>query len=608
MKMLRHFIGLLRSHGGTNQVALGFCVGMCCGIIPCLGFYLSLWALLIVVFRLSLPAFFLGAGLFKYLGISVLHPLAYRLGHYLLEDGGTRLNVIAERVCSLPLISLMELERYLVLGSLVFALVLLVPIYFMARMVYQKISGPLKSLGTKKTFRRLLDSIWGDKPFKANSMVRGRLVVYVLLAAFFGTTCLSFFSGILVKKGIEKWATAMVGTEVQVQDVDCNLFQGKVLLHSLTVRDPVDHERQIFSAGLIELDMGLSGIAYGQLILEKIGVKDAVLKLSRDEDGSFNFTHLRFIREDLPYYEKAREKKAEISLSAAHWEVLESTGLDWLGELYKCALRRRTVDEYKNWRRLQMMSEYGKNIADSKLQQQVLQSLSTVYTLGEVESLLHLTPEEILLLVGRAGYIEPVPPLVCCRLSAENVQIQFALDREPAVICSLEADNFALYPDNLQVVQYRSPISGKASCREIALSEMSPLWKESSPVAFTQGKLNIDSNFTYHTSERRFVMVKPCEDNLSGYCELSLEEVQANVNPLFSRSRLPMTEKKWDEDVGVENLVELLNSTPTFKISLYLDNSEWQVDEETQSRLTTGFILEKGAATLMNLFESDGDK
>lgn len=125
LKMLAKLLKVLNSDAEPGQISLALCLAMVAGLTPLMSLHNLLVLLLVLVLRANLSAFLLGLVVFT--GIAyLLDPLFHQLGLAALTAGP--LNGLWTSLYNIPLFRLANFNNSIVMGSLLFSLVLFVPL------------------------------------------------------------------------------------------------------------------------------------------------------------------------------------------------------------------------------------------------------------------------------------------------------------------------------------------------------------------------------------------------------------------------------------------------------------------------------------------------
>ena len=130
IKLLQKLVSTLNSDGTPGQVGAGMAIGAVFGLTPLLNLHNLVVLAFVMVFRVSFPAVTLGWFVAVPLGFA-LDPLFHTFGLWMLD--ALTLNPFWTTITNAPVIALLNLNNSVVLGSLVFWFLALLPMYFLAR-------------------------------------------------------------------------------------------------------------------------------------------------------------------------------------------------------------------------------------------------------------------------------------------------------------------------------------------------------------------------------------------------------------------------------------------------------------------------------------------
>ena len=131
IKLLRSLIKTLHSDGSPAQLALGIALGSALGLTPIANAHNVVVLLLLAVLNVSFAAGMLGWAVFVPIGF-MLDPLFDRIGNWLLVDAAS-LRPLWTAWDNVPGLALTNFNNTIVLGSVVFWLLLFVPLYYATR-------------------------------------------------------------------------------------------------------------------------------------------------------------------------------------------------------------------------------------------------------------------------------------------------------------------------------------------------------------------------------------------------------------------------------------------------------------------------------------------
>ncbi len=132
LKLLQSMVRALHSEGTPGQVAAGIALGAALGLTPLLALHNLVILALIVLLNVSFPGGMLGWLVFTPLGF-LLDPLFDRIGQLLLLQTPA-LRPFWTGLTNTPILPYTDFNNTVVLGSFVTWLVLVVPIFFLARL------------------------------------------------------------------------------------------------------------------------------------------------------------------------------------------------------------------------------------------------------------------------------------------------------------------------------------------------------------------------------------------------------------------------------------------------------------------------------------------
>lgn len=131
IKLLQSFVKALHSDGTPGQVAAGLALGSILGLTPLLSLHNAVVFAAIVLLNVSFPGAMLGWAVFVPVGFA-LDPLFDWIGGLLLLDVPA-LTPLWTALYNTPVVPLTNFHNTVVLGSLVFALALVTPLFFTSR-------------------------------------------------------------------------------------------------------------------------------------------------------------------------------------------------------------------------------------------------------------------------------------------------------------------------------------------------------------------------------------------------------------------------------------------------------------------------------------------
>jgi uncharacterized protein (TIGR03546 family) len=130
VKLIQSLFGALHSEGTPGQLALGIALGSIIGLTPLVNIHNAIVFAAIVLLNVSFAGGMLGWALFVPIGF-LLDPLFDWIGRSLLMAPSLR--GLWTSLYNTPVVPLTNFNNTVLLGSLVFALLFLVPLFFATR-------------------------------------------------------------------------------------------------------------------------------------------------------------------------------------------------------------------------------------------------------------------------------------------------------------------------------------------------------------------------------------------------------------------------------------------------------------------------------------------
>ena len=130
IKLIQSLVGALHSEGTPGQLALGIALGSILGLTPLMNIHNAIVFAALMLLNVSFAGGMLGWALFVPIGF-LLDPLFDWIGHSLLLAPSLR--GVWTSMYNMSIVPLTNFNNTIVLGSLVFSLLLLVPLFVATR-------------------------------------------------------------------------------------------------------------------------------------------------------------------------------------------------------------------------------------------------------------------------------------------------------------------------------------------------------------------------------------------------------------------------------------------------------------------------------------------
>ena len=166
IKLIQSLFGALHSEGTPGQLAAGIVLGSFLGLTPLLNLHNALIFAALVLLNVSFAGGMLGWALFVPIGF-LLDPLFDWIGHRLLLTDGLR--GLWTSLYNTPVVPLTNFNNTVVLGSVVFAIVLAVPLFFAMRLGVVRYRA---TIGERVRQSRFSRAVMASKAYNVYKMFR----------------------------------------------------------------------------------------------------------------------------------------------------------------------------------------------------------------------------------------------------------------------------------------------------------------------------------------------------------------------------------------------------------------------------------------------------
>ncbi len=135
LKILFKLFKALNSEAEPHQISLAFCFSMIAGLTPFLSLHNLLVLLLVLLLRVNLSAFVVGLGVFSAIAY-IIDPLFHRIGLFVLT--ASNLEGLWTSIYNSTLWRLENFNNSIVMGSLLFSLILFIPLFIIMNILIVK--------------------------------------------------------------------------------------------------------------------------------------------------------------------------------------------------------------------------------------------------------------------------------------------------------------------------------------------------------------------------------------------------------------------------------------------------------------------------------------
>src|SRR5204863_8432462 len=166
IKLLQSLLGALHSEGTPGQLAAGICLGSVLGLTPLINLHNAIIFAALVLLNVSFAGGMLGWALFVPIGF-LLDPLFDWIGHQLLF--AEQLRGVWTTLYNTPVVPLTNFNNTVVLGSLVFAVVFAVPLFFLTRWAIVRYRA---TIGERVRQSRFYKALMASKAYNVYKLFR----------------------------------------------------------------------------------------------------------------------------------------------------------------------------------------------------------------------------------------------------------------------------------------------------------------------------------------------------------------------------------------------------------------------------------------------------
>ena len=131
IELLAKLVKILRSAVSPNQIAAGFVIGMVIGLTPFWTLHNMILIVILIILNINIGTAIYSFVLFSAVAY-LIDPIFHHLGYFLLVDIESLKNLWTF-LYNTPLVALSRYNNTVVIGSLVAALILAIPMFFLAK-------------------------------------------------------------------------------------------------------------------------------------------------------------------------------------------------------------------------------------------------------------------------------------------------------------------------------------------------------------------------------------------------------------------------------------------------------------------------------------------
>ena len=167
IEILARLVKILRSAASPNQIAAGFIIGMIIGLTPLWTLHNLVLFVLLVVLNVNIATALFSFIIFS--GIAYLmDPLFHSLGYFILVDMNV-LKGLWTALYNVPVIALSKYNNTVVIGSLVTALLICLPVFLLVK---KGIISYRENIDSKMQKWKIVQMVKGSKIYTIYQKIR----------------------------------------------------------------------------------------------------------------------------------------------------------------------------------------------------------------------------------------------------------------------------------------------------------------------------------------------------------------------------------------------------------------------------------------------------
>lgn len=299
IKLVKKFLKILRGGAAPWQITVSCLLGFVVGMTP--GFNMTVILALVVFLLLNANTalLLLGVGIGKALCLA-LAPVTFEIGYVIIHGMG--LEGLFRAASETPVIALMDLHYYCLIGGLPVAVVLGGGTGWALGRTIQKLraavaagterSAKAQKLAGNKLVKILLKILFGKQKMTMAEMLEQKHTVFrkagfilcgvlVALVVLFDLLFADAVAGAGLKGGLE----AAVGAQVDVEGAELSVTQGRFGVEGLEITNPDDPLFNMPEVRIAKSDISMTGLLAKRLVVDELVIEQVKTKSKRDSAG-----------------------------------------------------------------------------------------------------------------------------------------------------------------------------------------------------------------------------------------------------------------------------------------------------------------------------------
>ncbi len=299
LKWLRKFGKLIRGGAGSWHIVLGCVLGTLIGMTPGFNMTVLLTVLVLVLLSANMGMAVVGFLVGKALCV-VLAPVTFHIGFFLIHQAG--LTGLFRAASDTPVVALMNLHYYCLVGGLPIAIVVgavmgllfarAVRLIRAGLIVATDKSAKVQRLANNAFVRFLMWLIFGKRKRSLKEALTIRQPILrksgILVCGVFALLLVGFevlFLDRLVRSGLIGGLEAAVGAEVNIENVDFSLLQGRMKIEGLQVTDPDKPTHNMIQAKTLNCDISIVAVLTKRFVIDELVISGMRTDAKRVSEG-----------------------------------------------------------------------------------------------------------------------------------------------------------------------------------------------------------------------------------------------------------------------------------------------------------------------------------
>jgi uncharacterized protein (TIGR03546 family) len=272
-KLIRKIGKMLRGGAGKKEIFLGAFLGVLLGFNPTLSLTLFLALLITLLLNANIGFTMLGVALGKVAGLA-LSVVTFHVGFFIIHNLG--MEGLFTKLVNSPVLALMDLNVYSMIGSLPFALIIGIAFGKFMSATVTKIREQMVKAGQNEKVGKVAGNkfskflMWlafgkqkistEDVLAKQSPLMRKSGIILVAVVLVIGLLMEFLLADIAIRKGIEASIAKNTGAEVNIEKVHFSMGGGKLEVINLEITDPEKPTHNMVQVDQLAADLSMADL------------------------------------------------------------------------------------------------------------------------------------------------------------------------------------------------------------------------------------------------------------------------------------------------------------------------------------------------------------